>query len=272
MGSARKITALIGCSAAFALVLIAAPAAGASFHVIKVRELFPGTAATPGSNYIELQMYAGGQNQVHFGTLRTYAANGSTLHSFSPSSDVGNAENQRTVLIADSDYATVFPSGPTPDATDMNLNLSPTGGAACWPVNSSPIDCVSWGAFTGNASLPSTAGSPVQGSGASGAISDSKAIIRSITPACSTLLEEADDSNDSATDFSEASPNPRSNASAILETACSSPVGGPGTFPTSGSTAPSFDLQAAIKKCKKRFPKGPKRKKCIRKAKQKAGV
>jgi hypothetical protein len=32
----------------------------------------------------------------------------------------------------------------------------------------------------------------------------------------------------------------------------------------------SFDLKAAIKKCKKKFPKGPKRKKCIKRAKRRA--
>jgi hypothetical protein len=34
----------------------------------------------------------------------------------------------------------------------------------------------------------------------------------------------------------------------------------------------TFDLKAAIKRCKKKFPKGPKRKKCIKKAKARAGV
>jgi hypothetical protein len=32
----------------------------------------------------------------------------------------------------------------------------------------------------------------------------------------------------------------------------------------------AFDLKAAIAKCKKKFPKGSKRKKCIRKARQRA--
>jgi hypothetical protein len=34
----------------------------------------------------------------------------------------------------------------------------------------------------------------------------------------------------------------------------------------------TFDLKAAIKRCKKKFPKGPKRKKCIKKAKARAGL
>jgi hypothetical protein len=36
--------------------------------------------------------------------------------------------------------------------------------------------------------------------------------------------------------------------------------------------APGFDLGAAIKKCKKKFPKGPRRKRCIKKAKARAGA
>jgi hypothetical protein len=40
--------------------------------------------------------------------------------------------------------------------------------------------------------------------------------------------------------------------------------------PASPATVPGFNLAAAIKKCKKKFPKGPKRKRCIKKAKAKA--
>jgi predicted outer membrane repeat protein len=48
--------------------------------------------------------------------------------------------------------------------------------------------------------------------------------------------------------------------------------GGGGTLtpPATTPTAPTSDPAAAIKKCKKKFPKGPKRKKCIRRAKQRA--
>ena len=44
---------------------------------------------------------------------------------------------------------------------------------------------------------------------------------------------------------------------------------GPTTTPAAPVTVP-FDLAAAIKKCKKKYPKGKKRKKCIRKAKAQA--
>ena len=52
------------------------------------------------------------------------------------------------------------------------------------------------------------------------------------------------------------------------------PPPGPTPAPTPAPTtlAPTFNLKAAIRKCKKKFAKGPKRKKCIKKAKAKAGV
>jgi ELWxxDGT repeat protein len=49
------------------------------------------------------------------------------------------------------------------------------------------------------------------------------------------------------------------------------PPPGGGAAPPAPTTAPlAFDLKAAIRKCKKKFPKGPKRKKCIKKAKARA--
>jgi hypothetical protein len=47
----------------------------------------------------------------------------------------------------------------------------------------------------------------------------------------------------------------------------SRPLYGTGVAP---ALAPTFDLQAAIKWCKKKFPKGPKRKRCIKKANARA--
>jgi hypothetical protein len=42
--------------------------------------------------------------------------------------------------------------------------------------------------------------------------------------------------------------------------------------PPATTPPPAFNLKKAIKKCKKKFAKGPKRKKCIRKAKKRAGL
>jgi hypothetical protein len=44
----------------------------------------------------------------------------------------------------------------------------------------------------------------------------------------------------------------------------------PGPTPAAPAPPPAFNLKAAIKKCKKKFRKGPKRAKCVKKAKRKA--
>ena len=68
------------------------------------------------------------------------------------------------------------------------------------------------------------------------------ALRRTIEPICATLLEAADDSNNSASDFFDAAPQPRNNASAIAETVCTGPattIDSKPANPTS-STAASF--------------------------------
>src|SRR5262249_14695635 len=141
-----------------------------------------------------------------------------------PPAPVPNNSNQATAVIADTGFGAQFP-GVTPDFTDSSLDLSPAGGAICWPITEEPVDCVSWGAVTGNASLPSSAGSPFQGSGTAGAIGNGRAIIRSISANCPTALDEADDTNNSAADFSEVAPHPRPNAAPITEMLCAQPNG-----------------------------------------------
>jgi len=91
---------------------------------------------------------------------------------------------------------------------------------------------------------------------------------RSIAPGCPTLLEAGDDTDNSSADFTLAAPSPRNNATTPTETACAGPQS-PATAPAAATT---FNLKGAIKKCKKKFPKGPKRKKCIKKAKRRAGL
>jgi len=242
-----------------AVLGLGAASASATFHLIKVREVFPGTTAQAESDYVELQFFSPFQNQVQLGQLRVYNANGSTASTFPPAGPLANTDNQRTLLIADSSFGSVFPAV-TPDSTDSSLDLSPVAGAVCWPVNSTPIDCVSWGAFTGDAMLPSSAGSPVQGTGTSGAIGDGEAIIRSISAGCPTFLEDSDDTGNSAADFSESTPNPRPNSAALAEVACGGVPGG-GTPPPT-ATPPANKKKkckkhkhrsaAAAKKCKKR--------------------
>lgn len=200
-----------------ATMLLAACPAQASFHLIKVREVFPGTIAHPSSDYVELQMYAAGQHLVQFGELEVLSSTGTVTSKFTPSSSVANSANQSTVLIANTEYSGQFPAV-APDFTDEGLDLDPAGGAVCWPQTNPPFDdCASWGNFTGQESLPSPGDSaPATPAG----IPDGKALLRSIAPGCATFLENADDSNDSSVDFSPQSPNPRDNATPPTEKEC----------------------------------------------------
>jgi hypothetical protein len=196
-------------------LLVGPPAASASYHLMSVREVATNPAGAD-SAYIELQMYASGQNFVGGHSVSFYTGTGTLLTKLDipAAGDVPNGQNQRTVLIGD----TAAPG--TPDISYPVLGDAVqtygTGGAACWDT----IDCVSWGNFTGNASLPSSAGTPAA------AIPDGQALRRSIAPGCATLLESGDDTNNSSADFALTAPGPRNNSVTPTEEACGGGGGG----------------------------------------------
>ncbi|MET0749909.1 MAG: hypothetical protein ABWZ43_02520 [Solirubrobacterales bacterium] len=233
----RGIAATLAASAALALI----PAsAGATFHLMKITEVAPNPGA-PGTAFIELQMYAPGQNFVSGHPIRLYDADGGTpVTTFSFPAGVPNGDNQRTILIGDDSTA-----GP-PDLLNSQLqdafNLPPASGGAGGAVCFDTVDCVSWGNFTGGASLTSPAGTPAP------AIPIGSSLTRSIAPGCATLLEDADDTNVSASDFSLAAPSPRNNATAPTETGC---TGGGDTDPP--QTEITKEPKAKTTKAKAKF-------------------
>ncbi|HEX3173542.1 MAG TPA: hypothetical protein VHQ43_04895 [Solirubrobacterales bacterium] len=198
---------------AAAVTFAAAPAAEATFHEISIREVYPGSNALPDSGYVELQMYSGGQGLVKGHALTVYDSAGATIGSFAFGANVANAANQQTILVGDSGVQAAF--GVTPDLTNEAFEIRRAGGAVCW---AGTIDCVAWGAFGGT--TPSSSGKPADGGG----IPDGTALRRTIEPLCGTLLEAGDDSGDSAADFFDAAPQPRNNATAIAEKACTGPA------------------------------------------------
>ena len=212
MGGRRLVLAAI---VGFAGVLALAPAARASFHAISIREVYPGSVAQPDSGYVVLQMYAGGQQFVGDQSLTTYGAAGAVTGTFTFPSNLPNGANQQTILVGDSGVQSAF--GVTPDLTNASFALAAAGGAACWGAGF--YDCVAWGGFSG--STPSSSGSPAD---PLGGIPNGMALRRTIAPGCPTLLELADDSNVSAGDFFDAAPQPRNNASAIVEQPCTGPA------------------------------------------------
>jgi hypothetical protein len=189
------------------LAFSAAPAP-AVFHLMKIREVQP---STNGGDFVELQMYSFGQNLVGGHQITAYTESGSVASTFTFPANVGNGENQRTILVANS-------ASPNPDfvAAVSDLVLNPSG-AVCFEN----IDCVSWGSFSGAPMSPTGTPAPAIPAGSS--------LERSIAPNCPTLLESTDDTNNSLTDFALAAPSPRNNATPPTETACAGGSGGPDT-------------------------------------------
>jgi len=224
-----------GLATAIAVVLglMLAPAAGATFHLIKVREVYLGSAVAPESKYVELQMYASGQNLVQGHTLRTYNASGGAIATSTFAADVANGASQSTILIATQQAAEQF--GVTPDATlPEAAKLLASGGAACWEG----LDCVTWGSFDG--SLPSPAGSPVPSP------PDGMALGRTISRGCAAALDSADDTDSAMADFGPVAPTPRPNSLAPTEPGCGSggaSVGGPGGSEGHGHGTPQTTLR-----------------------------
>ena len=195
------------------------PVASAAQHLISVREVYPGSVAEPGAEFVELQLYAGGQQFVGGHEVRVYDQTGSVTGTYSFTAAVANGQSQRSILIATAAAQTQF--GVSADLIAAAPGMSPAGGAACWDS----FDCVSWGSFSG--SLPSPAGS------AAGAIPDGSSLVRSITRAGSqTSLDGSDDSNSSAADFAACStPSPRNNSAAPGPQPCDGAGGGPDSDP-----------------------------------------
>jgi hypothetical protein len=238
----RGITRLAAALATAGLVLfVSAGSASASFHEMKVREISAGTGPAD-SSYVEIQMYAPGQEFLHLGAQVVVCnATCTSPATFGSFSDVANGATQSTVVFGDGGFA-----GASKDFNvDLNLNSVATGGAFCYLSEPGFADCVSWGNFTGNSTLMgnygTSAGTPAA------ALSSGMALRRSIAAGCATALEPTDDTDNSAADFAVTTPNPRRNSVTPTETTC-------GTIgPTGYPPQPNAPSSAKKKKtCKKR--------------------
>lgn len=206
--------ALSALGLALTALALAAPLAPATFHFVSVREVYPGSAATPAAEYVELQMWASDQHFVAGHVVRTYDASGALTGTDSFPTDVPRGANQSTLVLATPEAEAAF--GFVADAAmPPSGRLDPAGGAVCWEQ----IDCVAWGGFS--SALPSPTGT------AAAAIPDGMALRRTIAPGCPTLLEPTDDRDSSAADFLPVFPAPRPNGSAPSERPCGA-VGGAG--------------------------------------------
>jgi len=221
LGRAKRRLVRLGLPAlALATFLAAAaPAQGAS--PLKIREVFPGST-TYGVNaeYVMLQMTADGQGDIDGQVLRFYNSAGSLASTHTIPSDVANGGSQRTVLLATQE---AVDEGLTPSA-DFNMGsgtdrMGPSGGAVCLTgAGLGAEDCVTWGSIP--LFDPLFGGFPDAQTANAGTIADGLALRRKLTGGCATYLDGADDTSNSASDFAQTSPGPRSNSSAPTESRC----------------------------------------------------
>jgi hypothetical protein len=200
VGPARRGRFAAIFSLALVTALVAAQPAAATFHEISIREVYPGSTAAPQSSYVEVQMWAAGQDMVGGHGVSLYDASGTQVagspFNFGSNLSAGST-NQETILIGDDGVQAAF--GVIPDLVNSSFNVPAAGGAACW---AGTIDCVAWGSFSG--SPPSPVGAPAD---SPSGIPNGKALRRSITGgSCTNLLDSTDDTNVSSADFADATP------------------------------------------------------------------
>ena len=177
-----------------------------SFHLIKIKEVYAGSQASPNAQYVVLQMYAAGQNLVNGKEVRYFSRTGALLNSFAFTANVPVALDQSTILVGFTDAATFF--SVTLDRT-VNPIMDPLGGKVCFhdPAGLGDIDCVSWGSYTGNSGGVGTpANDPV---GLERGVAWRRRLDICGSP---TILDGCDDTDDSANDFRPVTPAPRNNA------------------------------------------------------------
>lgn len=220
--SALVVISLIGLSLG-----ATAQQAQASFHLMKVTEVFAGQTLQPNADFVELQMYSAGQVALANGhKIAFYAANG-TATECPITSNVSNGANQAHILFATAEAQTAFG---TADFTIPPL-IDPAGGAVCFGLG---VDCVTWGSFSG--SVTDDKG-PV--TSPEGAIPAGQSIHRSL--GADSTLQADDDTNNSASDFDPAAESATANGLVNLATlTCTAPGGGGGDtkVPSSEITAP----------------------------------
>lgn len=221
-----RSTLVIVSLVAFGLAATSIPAS-ATFHFMKVREVFAGTVLESRADFVELQMYSAGQTFVSQAKLTLYGQNGQSRECSIPS-NVTNGANQETILFATTQAQTAL--GVTADFIIPDF-LDGAGGAVCF----GSIDCASWGSFSGSTTSP--AGTPEPGGISVGQAIDRRTNI-SGDP---NTLDPQDDTDNSSNDFESEGPSPNANGPVNLGTASCTGAGGGGADtdePTSKITAP----------------------------------
>lgn len=177
-------------------------AAHGSIHAVFVKEVFAGTVGNPQAQFVELQMYGGGQTVSQNKSVVVYTKTGATAGTFTFTSNATNGTNQATYLVATTQAQAEF--NVTADALMTSAVIDPTGGKVCFTGST---DCVVWGAYTGSAS-----GTPF--SPAEGIIPGASAERKTDGGTNATLLDAGDDTGNHEVDFKFNGPSPKNNPGA----------------------------------------------------------
>lgn len=202
MSASRRVAVLIACAVAF--VSLPVTPAHALFHLMKVTEVFAGTAEQPNAQFVELQMYADGQRFVATHEIVVFDASGAEAGTFTFTSPLANGASQSYVLIATAEAEALFG---VPADLEMTPAMAGNGGRACFRDNQGDlIDCASWGNYTGD---HADSGTPFN---APIGLVGGQSMTRKTTAGNPNALDEADDTNNSSADFEFADPSPTNNA------------------------------------------------------------
>jgi Ca2+-binding RTX toxin-like protein len=219
------------------IAAIALTPVASGFQQNFIRQIHPDNQGMfDAGDWVELQMYADGQNLVAGAFIKSYFGDGTLRATFQFPSNANTllvGQNQRTILVSNTSSV----GGTTPDfnaplSGNGQLQLVGQDGAVCYespPPMNVVIDCVAYGAFTATG-FPT--GSPAV------ATQFGQTLERGIGRGCPTALDPLDDSNDSAADFALSTRPPRNNATPPTDTVC--PPGTPGSssnpIPPGGTT------------------------------------
>ena len=106
--------ALLPLSAVLAATLVGFSPWSRSFHLVNVKEVYPGSDAAPNAQYVVLQMSAAGENLVGGKQVRIFDAAGTVVATFTFPANVPNGANQATILVATPRPRPSSPGGRSP--------------------------------------------------------------------------------------------------------------------------------------------------------------
>ena len=217
---------LARCSRVAVLALLAAPAAQATFHLIKVREVYPGHEQRQLRRAADVRRRPEPARPATSMTVYNATGTAGRTPRPSPPRRAPKPQTSAPILIGDTGVAGEL-SAVAPDLVDSEPQPRRRRRGRLLERERPPGRLRRLGQLQRRAALQTAtgtgAGSPVRPRG----ITAGKAIRRSIAPGCPTLLEESDDTDVSSADFSEVTPRARATTpAAVTETTC---AGAPNT-------------------------------------------